>query len=175
VPFPTSRQDLVAGIVDDVRNSHKARKTGPARQLEAGLAAARMAPVSAPVRAARTYGVENPFASFYETRRKVSIRAMLDDTADPSSSITRAYIVPEALLAVARGEREQLLGAATDDGAALVRFVATDSSDIATESTNMSRFRPAKLGFVEEWRALQRIALQVAGWLRRVLRRPIPD
>jgi hypothetical protein len=174
VPFPTSRQDLVAGIVDDVRNSHKARKTGPARQIEAGLAAARMAPVSAPVRAARTYGVENPFASFYETRRKVSIKSMLDDTADPSSSITRAYIVPEALLAVARGEHEQRLGAA-DAGAALVRFVATDSSDIATESTNMSRFRPAKLGFVEEWRAVQRIALQVAGWLRRVLRRPIPD
>jgi hypothetical protein len=100
---------------------------------------------------------------------------VFDDTADPSSSITRAYIVPEALLALARGERERMFGAGADDGCALVRFVATDTSDIATESTNMSRFRPPKLGFVEEWHAVQRIAREVAGWLRRVLRRPIPD
>jgi hypothetical protein len=39
----------------------------------------------------------------------------------------------------------------------------------------MSVFRsPPRLGFAE-WRALQRIALQLGGWLRRAWRRSIPN
>src|SRR5690349_5687327 len=55
-------------------------------------------------RDSRTAADENPFASFYESRRKISLETDDDDTSDPSSSITRAYIVPDALLALARGE-----------------------------------------------------------------------
>jgi hypothetical protein len=112
-----------------------------------------------PPRRARTPSAENPFASFYESRRKIRLETDDDETADPSSSITRAYTVPDALLALARGERES------------GRVVA----DAATQSTSMFPFRsPPRLGFAE-WRAVQRMALSMAGWLRRAWRRSIPN
>jgi hypothetical protein len=115
-----------------------------------------------PPRRARTTSAENPFASFYESRRKISLEAD-DDTADPSSSITRAYTVPDALLALARGERESS------------RIVASRRAEVATESTSMFPFRsPPGPGFAE-WRAVQRVALSVAGWLRRAWRGSIPN
>jgi hypothetical protein len=113
-----------------------------------------------PPRRVRTTSAENPFASFYESRRKISLETD-GDTADPSSSITRAYIVPDDLLELARGEH--------------VRMAATNRSDVATESTSMFPFRsPQRLGLAE-WRAVQRMALQLAGWLRRAWRRSIPN
>jgi hypothetical protein len=138
---------------------------------------------AAPARRARTTTAENPFASFYESRRKISLDADDDEIADPSSSITRAYIVPDALLALARGERDSSAGDILVDAGPVgdgsrshVRFVATDRADVATESTSMFRFRaPPAVGFAAEWRSLQRVALQVAGWLRRAWRRSIPD
>jgi hypothetical protein len=110
-----------------------------------------------PPRRARTTSAENPFASFYESRRKISLEADDDNTADPSSSITRAYTVPDALLALARGERESS------------RIVATHRADVATESTTMFPLSSPP------GRAVQRIALSVAGWLRRAWRRSIPN
>jgi hypothetical protein len=110
-----------------------------------------------PPRRARTTTAENPFASFYESRRKISLETDDDETADPSSSITRAYIVPDALLALARGERDSRVNGMLVDappaghaGTALVRFVATN-------------------------RTVQRIAWQMASWLRRAWRRTIPN
>jgi hypothetical protein len=109
----------------------------------------------------------NPFASFYESRRQISLEMGDDETADPSSSITRAYIVPEALLALARGQHEKKASA---------RMTATYPADDPTESTRMFRFRsPPMVGIAAEWRTLQAIAWQVAGWLRRAWRRSIPD
>jgi hypothetical protein len=127
-----------------------------------------------PPRRARTTSAENPFASFYESRRKISLETDDDETADPSSSITRAYTVPDALLALARGERES--GPVITGGTASTRrMVATHATDVATQSTSMFPFRsPPVLGFAE-WRAVQRIAVSVAGWLRRAWRRSIPN
>lgn len=126
----------------------------------------------------RTTTAENPFASFYESRRQISFE-MHDETADPSSSITRAYIIPESLLALARGERENGGGAAAAGPvgeSSLARRVATDHADDATEPANMFRFRPPLgFGIAAEWLTLQRIAWQLAGWLRRAWRRSIPD
>lgn len=153
---------------------------------------------------ARSASVENPFASFYESRRKISLEAADDDdSADPSSSITRAYIVPDALLALARGERDSHVsnshvsnsrvsnsrvsnsradaGPVGDGSTELARFVATAPVDVATGSPRIlsaSRFRfrsPPALGLGAEWRAVQRIALQMVGWLRRTWRRSIPN
>jgi hypothetical protein len=131
-----------------------------------------------PPRRARTTGAENPFASFYESRRKLRLEADDDETADPSSSITRAYTVPDALLALARGERESspvVSSSVTSSPVSTRRMIATQRAEGATQSTSLSLFRsPPRLGFAE-WRALQRIALQLAGWLRRAWRRSIPN
>jgi hypothetical protein len=127
-----------------------------------------------PPRRARTTSAENPFASFYESRRKLSLEADDDDTADPSSSITRAYTVPDALLALARGERENS-PVASSPVITSRRLVATHRADVATPSTSMFPLRSSpRVGFAE-WRAVQRIALSVAGWLRRAWRRSIPN
>jgi hypothetical protein len=132
---------------------------------------------------ARTTTADNPFASFYESRRQISLETDDDEMADPSSSVTRAYIVPDALLALARGERDSNVGAqrvaagpARDGSTALARMAATDRVDAPTESPAIFRFRSAPaLGFAAEWRAVQRLALQMAGWLRRTWRRSIPN
>lgn len=135
-----------------------------------------------PPRRARTTSAENPFASFYERRRKLSLEAD-DDDADPSSSITRAYTVPDALLALARGERESgpfisgpvISSPVISSPVSTRRLVATHRADVATPSTSLSAFRSSpRLGFAE-WRAVQRIALSVAGWLRRAWGRSIPN
>jgi hypothetical protein len=133
------------------------------------------------VRDSRTVAGENPFASFYESRRKISLETDEDETSDPSSSITRAYIVPDALLALARGERESGVESLSVDAgpagsSSLIRFVATDPADVATESASMFRFRsPPILGLAAEWRTVRRVALQMAAWLRRTWRRSIPN
>lgn len=141
-----------------------------------------------PPRRARTTTAENPFASFYESRRKISLETDDDETADPSSSITRAYIVPDALLALARGERDgSVKGILVDAppaghaGTSLIRFVETDRAEVSTDSPksvspNPFRFRsPPMVGLAAEWRSVQRIALQMASWLRRAWRRTIPN
>ncbi len=137
-----------------------------------------------PPRRARTTTAENPFASFYESRRKISLETDDDDeTADPSSSITRAYIVPDALLALARGERQGSVKSILIDappaghaGTSLVRFAATNRAEVATDPPNMFRFHsPLIPRLAAEWRTVQRIALQMAGWLRRAWRRTIPN
>jgi hypothetical protein len=136
-----------------------------------------------PPRRARTTSAENPFASFYESRRKLSLEADDDDTADPSSSITRAYTVPDALLALARGERESspvisspvISSPVISSPVSTRRMVATHRADVATPSTSMFPFRSSPRLGSAEWRAVQRIALSVAGWLRRAWRRSIPN
>ena len=47
---------------------------------------------------------ENPFASFYDSRRRLRVADAEAEPSDSSSSITRAYIVPRALLALSRGD-----------------------------------------------------------------------
>jgi hypothetical protein len=96
-------------------------------------------------RGSRTAAGENPFASFYESRRKISLDTDDDETSDPSSSITRAYIVPDALLALARGERESS-----------VENLSVDAGPAGG-------------------RALRRVASTLAAWLRRAWRRSIPN
>ncbi len=164
MPHPPPRQHRIVGSVNSVLNSRAASHGAPARRV-------------------RTTDAENPFASFYESRRKISLETDDDDLSDPSSSITRAYIVPDALLALARGERDASAdsirvdaGPASDGSTALVRFVATNPADVATESASMFRFRSQPiLGLAAEWRTVQRIALQMASWLRRTWRRSIPN
>jgi hypothetical protein len=192
MPHPPPRQHRIVGSVHPVLDSRTASHGAPARHIDTGrmeagrVDAARIDTgftASAPARRVRTTDAENPFASFYESRRKISLETDDDDISDPSSSITRAYIVPDALLAVARGERDASVdnilvdaGPGGDGSTALVRFVATNPVDVATESTSMFRFRSSPiLGFATEWRTVQRIALQMAGWLRRTWRRSVPN
>lgn len=142
MPLFPSRHDSIAGSV--VRSS---RMCDGSPQADAA-------------RRARTPAIENPFASFYKSRRKLSIEDGSDETPDPSSSITRAYIVPEALLALAR----------QDHAAAPPRPLDATSS----RSPHGDAGSPSG-GFTLDWRSMQLVALSMVGWLRRAWRRSIPD
>jgi hypothetical protein len=170
MPLPPSRQDSIAGSI--IR--HARTSDGPAQAQGA--------------RGSRAPAVENPFASFYESRLELSVDERAEKS-DPSNSITRAYIVPEALLALARGGREAALpsashaiGASSPGSAAgspkmrrLPKIAATERADVVTESTRMFRFRSPSAGFAADWRSMQRLALSMAGWLRRAWRRSIAN
>jgi hypothetical protein len=173
MPLPPSRQHSIARSGRIV--SHARPSDGSAQPQGA--------------RGSRAPAIENPFASFYESRRKLSVDDERAETSDPSNSITRAYIVPEALLALARGGREaarpsasDAIGASSPVSAAgspkmspLPNIAATDRADVATESTRMFRFRSPSAGFAADWRSMQRVALSMVGWLRRACRRSIPN
>lgn len=171
MPLPPSRHDSIAGSI--IRH---ARTSDGSAQAQGA-------------RGSRVPAVENPFASFYESRRKLSVDDERAETSDPSNSITRAYIVPEALLALARGGREaarpsasHAVGASNPGSAAgspkmspRPKIAATEGVDVATESTRMFRFRSPSADFAADWRSMQRLALSMAGWLRRAWRRSIAN
>jgi len=173
MPLPPSRQELIAGIVDDVRRSGRARPAGVAsRRGGRSFNTCPPAGVDAPG-LARAPG--NPFASFYQRRRRVSA-ASASEAADPSSSITQAYIVPESLLALARGDGEPEVDPARDTGISSRRSLATNSGDASTESQIMfRRERALNIDRVVRWRALLRTASRVAEWLRGRARHSIAD
>lgn len=125
---------------------------------------------------------DNPFASFYDSRRKLGVSDPDGETSDPSSSITRAYIVPDALLAQSRRDDAGELGAARDDRISFARSLATHGRDVATQTTGMFQIQqPLNMGGADghavrpRVRAVQRIAVRAVAWLRRRWRHSLSD